>query len=983
MRTAVPPSVVRRFFSTWDLAAVSAGRDGSRCGRVTVRKFGSGGLRVFIRCPVLVGRQEQVERFSALARTAAQGRGSAVFVSAEPGVGKSRLVQEFVTTARAAGLLDVTGRAVATGTPVPLRAFVELALSVSRRGLLPDPAVLGPCAASLERLLPGWTPDRRLHDEASSAPVLGEALHALIRAIAPDGCLVVLEDLHWADPESLAVVEYLCDTVEDSPLVLVATLRSGEGAAAWTVADALVARRRAEFMPLGPLEGDEVEAMARACGAAGSTARLDRAEGVPLFIEELLVSSDVDGIPRTVVESVRRRVSGLDHRSRRVLTAAALCGRHFDWRLVGESLALDGREVDSALRAGVGCGLLDTDRAGYRFHHALFRDAVLAEATRPEEAELAALLGLGLDRRHPDLPAESCVMAADLAVLAGDRGRAAAMLLRAARLAGRAALLTSAATQARRGLELADTQAARVALGELLADSLCRAGRLDEAVVSTRRLLDDARGCAQERAVVASAHLRLARAAATAHRWDLAEAELAGVGTPDEPVSTVHTELVRSMIMLGRHAARDAGRRAQALVDPALALGRADLACAALEVVGRAARPHDTDSAAAAFGRAHTIAVDRGLELAGLSALHELGTIDMFTTGRLDRLLEARRRAVEAGAAMLVATLDLQLVPAHYMRGEADAARAAALRAIDEATSLGLEVVRARVRTFLPHTAGLRGDRAAVERDVAAIPSADLAVDPDAEAGVWGTARGICSLLLEDRDAARAELETAARVVRAATDTAPHLWWGFWALLRAVEGRDARTAITALRSCPAVVNGQNAVLADLAEAVLLGRAGVPGRAAEIVESLGPGASPWAWQQHLARRLVAEAALRQGWGRPVAWLDEAAVFFDGFRAPAVARACRALADRSRPASLRPTPHCPPVTPREREVLVLLRDGSSNREIARVLSISPRTVEKHVEAVGQKLGARGRGPLIALAGTLDLPPTGRTPDGERSA
>jgi DNA-binding NarL/FixJ family response regulator len=59
----------------------------------------------------------------------------------------------------------------------------------------------------------------------------------------------------------------------------------------------------------------------------------------------------------------------------------------------------------------------------------------------------------------------------------------------------------------------------------------------------------------------------------------------------------------------------------------------------------------------------------------------------------------------------------------------------------------------------------------------------------------------------------------------------------------------------------------------------------------------------------------------------------------------------------------------VTPREKEVLGLLRNGWSNREVARHLSISPRTVEKHVEALCHKLGARGRGPLIALAAGLN--------------
>ena len=279
---------------------------------------------MFVRCPVLVGRRAQTDRFDALLQGAGRRRGGAVFVSGEAGIGKSRLVREFASTARASGLVDLAGRAVATGVPIPLRPFIEVALSVTRRGLLPERSALGPFAPSLGRVLPSWATERPVHDEATSAPVLGEALHSFFRLVAPDGCLLVLEDLHWADPESLAVVEYLCDHVEDSALVVVATLRTGEGPAAWAMADALVARGNAENMALARLDEDEVAAMVRACAPGVPPPGVDRAEGVPLFVEEMLGCGDAGELPRTVIESVRHRVALLDQRSRRVVAAAAL-----------------------------------------------------------------------------------------------------------------------------------------------------------------------------------------------------------------------------------------------------------------------------------------------------------------------------------------------------------------------------------------------------------------------------------------------------------------------------------------------------------------------------------------------------------------------------------------------------------------------------------------------------------------------------------
>jgi DNA-binding CsgD family transcriptional regulator len=218
--------------------------------------------------------------------------------------------------------------------------------------------------------------------------------------------------------------------------------------------------------------------------------------------------------------------------------------------------------------------------------------------------------------------------------------------------------------------------------------------------------------------------------------------------------------------------------------------------------------------------------------------------------------------------------------------------------------------------------------------------------------------------LREERAAAVDELETAAALMVDAAEIRPQTWWGFWVLLRALEGRDAQSALAALRGCPAVANRQNVAYAEYAEAVLAGRRGERERAAAVVRSWDARRLPWPWLRHLGRRLVAEAALVDGWGDPRAWLSEAAVFFDGFGAPAVAQACRRLlaGEPTIPDHLRLLG----VTAREAQILTLLGEGlTGTRELADRLVISPRTVEKHVEALCRKLGVRARSQLAALA------------------
>lgn len=123
--------------------------------------------------------------------------------------------------------------------------------------------------------------------------------------------------------------------------------------------------------------------------------------------------------------------------------------------------------------------------------------------------------------------------------------------------------------------------------------------------------------------------------------------------------------------------------------------------------------------------------------------------------------------------------------------------------------------------------------------------------------------------------------------------------------------------------------------------------------------------------------MADAALQDGWGEPTTWLMEAEAFFDGFPAPAVASACRSMLRRAgvSPPPARETAHIPAVlaargvTGREAEVLGLVGQGLSTREVTERLFLSHRTVEEHVEHLAHKLGTATRSQLVAYAASLE--------------
>jgi DNA-binding CsgD family transcriptional regulator len=940
-----------------------------------------------ILCPVLVGRRGELEASVPVLNA---GSGGAVVVLGEAGIGKSRLVRELVGQARTRGLVVISGRAVQSRQPTPYRPLAEALVSACRRLGLPADSELIPYRPALGRLIPEWYgPERAVVPE--STVTLGEGVLRLVKALGGEGgAVLVVEDLHWADPETLAVLEYVIDHALEERLAVVVTARPGLSAGGNLARD-LIARRAATLVELAPLSLPEVAAMA--CSAlgvsmlpAGLSELLARADGVPFLVEELLsaaadagvLRAEGDGwrvragaeavVPRTFGESVRGRVEALPPPDRELVHLAALVGR-LDPALLGPALGRPPDEVAGVLAGCVELQLAARDGAAFRFRHALTRDAVLAGLHPQVRAVLAVRARGVLAAVHPDLPGPWCELAAELSLLAGDTVDAARLLLTAAqRAAAVGALLTAAAVlrQARGlapdGSDLLDD------IDELRTEVSGRAGDVDAAFGVGDRLVATASDPARR----ARVHVRLAQAAIAATQWRAAGDQLAAARrlTADE-AELVRVDALAAEALLGAARGAEAEAAARRVLASAERLDLAEEACQALEVLGRIARNRDLAEAESVFGRQLDVATGRGLALWAARATHQLGTLDLMRANKTDRLARARELAAEGGDLATAATIDLQLGVSGWLALDAGTCLEAARRCQHAARRYHLDLLLAEALLLEAAGHACAGRRAAMEL---AIAQAGRIGRPEAhlKAAAWAR-RGAFALLREDRDRAAAAYDSAVSVLRDAATVSARTDWLHWALLRTVQGDGGAEARAEARRHIPAGSPLTEMILGYADAVAVGRRGSSDQA-EILfahaRSAARAAPGYAAQRHLAERLTAECALADGWGRPAQWLTEAAEFFRRAGHTHVERACRSLLRRTgAPLPRREHGHraVPPalaalgVTDREAEVFTLVTEGLASKEIAARLFMSARTVDKHVERLLAKTGVSRRAEL----------------------
>ncbi|WP_372662037.1 helix-turn-helix transcriptional regulator [Amycolatopsis kentuckyensis] len=986
---------------------------------------------MLIRSPELVGRDAELRELATAFDDALAGRGGAVFLAGESGIGKSRLAREAAARAAGRGARVLRGQGSSIGPVVPFRPLAEALFSLTRDAEPVDVGELGPYLPALGVLVPDW----RSGPEAD--PPLLVVAEAVLRLLAvvgrAGGCVLVLDDLHDADAETLFVLEYLVGNLESARVLLIGTIRE-DPSAARDIARSAARRGACVLRTLPRLGPGAVHDVVAAClGAdrarvpAETAAHLWRlSTGIPFLVEELLHELVGDGllteraggwyladtgtVPAALAGSVATRMARLGPEGAGLLAVAAVLGPRFAAPVVQRAAGADDRTVAAFLDAAVDARLVEPDPAAlgwYTFGHPLTAEAVLAQLGPARRAELARLAADAVELLHPGLPGDWCARVAELRRLAGDRAAAGRLFADA----GRRALETAEAGAAvdllvRADALLTDSPDLRGAVLESLIFALGETGRIDRAFALADRFSEV--GLFDRAAVL---HARLAWAAHSAGRPADALAQVTAARTRTR--SDRQRAAVDAVQALLSSEEPDRAGEAERLARAALEQGDDPVVtCQALLALGVLVRWRDPEEARRLLERAHSLTESHRMPLWRTQVLLRLGEHFALTDGDTGGLVLARQHAARAGSVAAARAAELAIVlhglvlGGEYRAGEqrlAGLAQEAAPRlgcAAEEITGQGAatradreaspgatdpdrrttaQADRAVAAGATGHATTADAGRVTVIRAISAAHQADRVAMTEAIADLratsgeqhLGLAQPFCALLEEDRDRARRDLE------RATAGSPLNGHHGLALLLAVLAGDLTPEELEAAASTPASRLRWNRQFAALAQAVSHGRHGDTAAAEAAAKQAREAAHPYRMAAHLGARLVAEAALADGWGEPVPWLRAAEEYFHDAAVPAVAGACRTLLRRAgEPVrQRRPGLHRLPrelrdagVTVREYDVFRLLAHRLGNTDIARRLLISPKTVEKHVSSLMTKTKLPDRVTLFDYAAGL---------------
>jgi DNA-binding CsgD family transcriptional regulator len=933
--------------------------------------------RILGSASVTVGRQAELAQIEQAVAEARQGRGGLLFLVGEAGSGKTRLLREAEGHATAAGMRVLAADAPATVTPLPF-SLTSGALRAWLREGNADLDALRPYAGGLKAVLPEWPASE---DAADLGPdqlrllILEGALQAFVIAARGSGAVVLLDDLHNGDPETIAFLTHAASAVERHPLLFVGAARTGEGTAE-AEARSLARRGRATLVEVAPLDAAGTTTLMEAIlGAPAPPALVGevvaRTDGIPLLVEELLEAHASAGtltregrtvawrrpqrrvVPKTILEMVRHRLWALTDPARDASWAAAVLGRA-DAALLPDVAGVAREGLATALQEATDAGILDPSGA---FRHAMIMEAAYDSLIDARRAELHRRAHEAIVAHH----GEDAVWLEERAhhlEAVGERDQAAELLLAAAWRDLAAHAPASAAAAVERALRLAPSAVVGDRLRDALAEALTAHGRWEEALEIDREELTQ--GATPERLA------RMARNALMQSRLDEADDLLArarDAGADPGPIAALS-----ALVGLWRgdlERATATGREALALGEHA---GDDRIVCDALDVIGRAADMlGHRDDAIEIFRRWAEVAKRAGLTASHLQALMELGNVEYMAHFDPGPLRQVRRLAGDAGAYTTQVLADLSLTWVLGSNAELAEAIATAEESVELCRHFGLGL--------LPHALialGWAYGRRIADSGRELVDEA-LALAPDDPDVVMLCEEDYADSALRagrlDEACARYDAVAAAMLANpsAAASMAPFVRPSVLALAGHIRG--ARIALEEARDLPARDRTWiNQVWFAASNAI------VGGSADDFDRALGPAVERGAFERAIALSIGAQAI---GGAKAAAWLRDALAVFD--RAGAETDAARArqrlrsLGERA-PRARRARRDVPArlsdrgVTRREAEVLEMIGRGMANPEIAEALYLSVRTVESHVSSLLLKLDAQNRAALIALGISL---------------
>jgi predicted ATPase/DNA-binding CsgD family transcriptional regulator len=947
----------------------------------------------------LVGRQQERAGLCDAIATAAGGDGGILLVAGEGGVGKTALVES---------ALAEDGRLVLRGAAdqraVRPYAPVVAALRGYQRAVPDGLAASGPLARHLALILPEFGSPPADSDQATLFEAVGNLLEQIGRR---QPTVVFLDDLQWVDGATAELLLQLDRTLEAAPVLVVGAYRSDEvsrGHQLRRVRSELRRRRRLRELtvePLGPVAAAELAARVLGARLGNGLARAlyDRTQGVPFFIEELAVALATAGrletaagtvelgpeealpLPDTIKEAVLLRTERLSPAGRHTLEMAAAAGLRFDLELLAALGGADG--IDEAIQRGF---LVESDQQG-GFRHALIREAVYDDTPWTRRRAYHRRLAEELARRGaaPEAVAEQWLAG-------GERDRARPSLLAAAERFCQVHAYQDAARAVSRAIELwpeGEDEDGRLAALERLGrcaqlhGDLAGAARAWQEVVEACRARGDLGTLAElqrrlagiyelqgawDRALAARAaaaqafaeqgqeleaateHLAAASHLQSAANLTTALDLVADAGSAVERTGSIQLR-VRALSLEGQIRAKlgDTHRGVE-LAREGLALALAEnLTEPAAEAYYRlaSALEHAADypEALDAYAAASDFCQQQGVSGMGEVCFACLAPV-MIKTGEWDRAVEVCRAILDAGdapaTARMVAAAELGIV--YVLRGETRRTRRLLADSLgfsrrNELFGLGVEAAHGLARADALEGRvddALQGARDLVGR----------IADREERHYSVSALRWITTLFA--RRGLKADVARSAELL---SQTAGTLGTGEAVAglghalgeLALVDG-DAAGAAQQFTHALAILGGLSVPYeraeTELRAAIALAAAGERGLAIERLTSV----------YRAARRLGARPLARTA-AEELARLGETVERRLGRRA----------AGELQHAGL---------SRREVEVLRLVSVGRTNREIARALFLSPRTVDMHVRNILTKLGCRSRTEATRRAVELGL-------------
>jgi DNA-binding CsgD family transcriptional regulator len=977
-----------------------------------------------------VGRAEELARLLAALERAEHGQPAMVVVAGDAGVGKTRLLAEFADRARQRGARVLVGGCVELGDiglaylPV-VDALRGLADDPAEAELLAEAATTAP---GLGRLLPGIRQAglavAQANDGLDQLQVF-DAVRALLLRRSQQSpvvvVVVVLEDLHWADRSTRDLLVFLARTLRSGRVMLVGSYRSDELHRRHPLRPLLAELVRlssVERLELAPFSRAELtEHLEAITGVRLPADRVERiyarSEGNPFYAEQLL-AAEVDAgaaevaLPPTLTDVLLARVQALTEPAQQVLGVAAVAGRRVPHRLLAEVARWPEADLEQGLREAIGAGVLVADRTSgtYVFRHALLQEAIYGELLPSEQVRLhaayARLLtaepgGAAAELAHHCLASNDLVGALAASVRAAEDAAAVLAPAETLRHLGTALKLWGrvpdpAGVTGTNWMELT----LRAAAAARAAGDRPRAVALAQnAAATTDATADPGRA--------AHGYERLGQYLLEAGRFQdglgarARAVELVPAQPPTPLRARVTAAMAQALIIVGQ---RDEARCwCEEALAVARAVGSAEDEADILITLGLIEHGEDPATARSLYVTARDRAVDAGNLEIEARALLDLAWLE-FGLGNL----AATRAVFDEGAELADRTgrgwshfgLTMRRGQCYvrYEAGDWDECERLAAAVPDLVTSLAvaelaaaaLHVEVGRGRVTAPRRLRNLGALAGLDFSTA-VEVAGL----EAELATW---QG-------DLDRASSAVERALAIFNGGAfeasqnmDLTPTCAVGL--AVQADRAARARGAGGATALADAIADGQvllQRARADVEQAKRMGHvyahdvyvAACLAKAEAEWTRLQGHSDPHAWQAAVeafsyghvyevarCQRRLAEALLGAG-DRERATVAAQAAHHTAVRlgAEPLQGALEALARRGRldlGVGLPAERSLAGLTPRELEVLRLLVEGRSNRQIAETLFISGKTVSVHVTSILTKLGVHSR--LEAAARARDL-------------